>query len=88
MSMIHVVAVITANPGTGKTLLLAHKYLLLLNQGLSPDDILCLTFTNKAKKEMESRILKLIRKRRPVWDFLLLLYAVLILSIKTSICLW
>ena len=27
---------VTANPGTGKTLLLAHKFLSLINQGFSP----------------------------------------------------
>jgi len=50
---------VTANPGTGKTLLLAHKFLSLINQGFSPERILCLTFTEKAKREMEERILKI-----------------------------
>jgi DNA helicase II / ATP-dependent DNA helicase PcrA len=53
---------VTANPGTGKTLLLAFKYIHLLNQGLKPEDILCLTFTNKAKREMEDRIIKFIKE--------------------------
>jgi DNA helicase-2/ATP-dependent DNA helicase PcrA len=51
---------VTANPGTGKTLLLAGKFVDLIKKGILPADILCLTFTNKAKKEMEDRILKLI----------------------------
>jgi len=52
---------VTANPGTGKTLLLAGKFVdLIKKQAALPEDILCLTFTNKAKKEMEDRILKLI----------------------------
>jgi len=51
---------VTANPGTGKTLLLARKYLHLLQKGVKPTDILCLTFTNKAKKEMEERIFELL----------------------------
>ena len=50
---------VTANPGTGKTLLLAHKYLSLIREGTKPEKILCLTFTEKAKKEMKKRILKL-----------------------------
>ena len=50
---------VTANPGTGKTLLLAHKYLSLMNEGTLPEKILCLTFTEKAKREMEERIIKL-----------------------------
>ncbi len=52
---------VTANPGTGKTRLLSYKYLELLLSGLSPEDILCLTFTTKAKLEMETRILGLIK---------------------------
>src|SRR3990172_1320014 len=53
---------VTANPGTGKTLLLAHKYISLLENGLNPAQILCLTFTDKAKREMEERIIKLIKE--------------------------
>ena len=52
-------SLVVANPGTGKTLLLAHKYVRLLKSGVKPDGILCLTFTDKAKNEMEERILKL-----------------------------
>ncbi|MGE0793488.1 MAG: UvrD-helicase domain-containing protein [Candidatus Woesearchaeota archaeon] len=55
---------VTANPGTGKTLLLAYKYIDLLNDGLKPEDILCLTFTNKAKCEMENRITGLITEEK------------------------
>ena len=51
---------VTANPGTGKTLLLANKYLDLVTNGLKPEQILCLTFTEKAKREMEHRIIKLL----------------------------
>lgn len=50
---------VTANPGTGKTLLLAHKYVALVNLGVKQQKILCLTFTEKAKREMEERILKM-----------------------------
>ncbi|MDD4110383.1 MAG: ATP-dependent helicase, partial [Clostridia bacterium] len=49
---------VVANPGTGKTFLLAHKFLDLVKNGVPVEDILCLTFTRKAKKEMEDRILK------------------------------
>ena len=54
---------VTANPGTGKTLLLAYKYLNLLESGVKPEEILCLTFTRKARKEMEDRITKLIAEK-------------------------
>ncbi|MBU1197045.1 ATP-dependent helicase [Candidatus Micrarchaeota archaeon] len=55
---------VTANPGTGKTTLLAYKYLKLLESGVKPEDILCLTFTEKARNEMETRILKLLEGKK------------------------
>jgi DNA helicase II / ATP-dependent DNA helicase PcrA len=55
---------VTANPGTGKTRLLAYRYTDLIKKGISPDDILCLTFTDKAKREMERRILEVVEKKK------------------------
>ncbi|MEF8847976.1 MAG: ATP-dependent DNA helicase [Candidatus Thermoplasmatota archaeon] len=54
---------VTANPGTGKTLLLAHKYVDLLDEGIGPDEILCLTYTRKARKEMQDRITEIIKEK-------------------------
>ncbi len=59
---------VTANPGTGKTLLLAAKYVSLLKRGVLPEDILCLTFTLKARREMEERILKLLKEKKLTVD--------------------
>lgn len=59
---------VTANPGTGKTFLLAHKYVDLLKQGYKPEEMLCLTFTRKARREMEDRIIKLIDENDLVVD--------------------
>lgn len=39
---------VVANPGTGKTTQIAKKVVELLNDGILPERILCLTFTNKA----------------------------------------
>ncbi len=47
---------VVANPGTGKTLLLAHKYAQLVRDGIKPEQILCLTYTNKAEDEMRQAI--------------------------------
>ena len=47
---------VVSNPGTGKTFTLAHRVLYLLETGANPDDILCITFTEKAKKEMHDAI--------------------------------
>ena len=60
--------IVIANPGTGKTLLLAYKYVYLLYQGIDPKDILCLTFTEKACQEMQQRIIKLIEKEQIMVD--------------------
>ncbi|MEM0155863.1 MAG: ATP-dependent DNA helicase [Thermoplasmataceae archaeon] len=48
--------IIIANPGTGKTEELANYAVDLIRSGVTEDDILCLTFTNKAADEMLSRI--------------------------------
>ena len=48
---------VTANPGTGKTHLLAQRYLHLIKSKVDASQILCLTFTSRAKHEMEDRII-------------------------------
>lgn len=47
---------VLAPPGTGKTELLSHRVVYALENGTNPDDILCLTFTNRAAKSMKERI--------------------------------
>ena len=42
---------VVSNPGTGKTTTLALKVIDLLENEVNPEEILCLTFTAKAKKE-------------------------------------
>ena len=44
--------IVVSNPGTGKTTTLSFKVIKLLEDGVNPEDILCITFTAKAKKEM------------------------------------
>ena len=49
--------IINAGPGTGKTLTLTHKIVSeIQNNGLKPDQVLALTFTNKAAREMMERV--------------------------------
>ena len=58
---------VTAGAGTGKTFLLSRKYQYLLECGaknhIGPENILALTFTEKASAEMRERIEKDIRER-------------------------
>ncbi|MCE2498153.1 MAG: ATP-dependent helicase [Nitrosopumilaceae archaeon] len=49
-------SIVVSNPGTGKTTTLSLKVVQLLEEGVDPDDIVCITFTKKAKKEMYDAI--------------------------------
>ncbi|MDE6576818.1 MAG: ATP-dependent helicase [Muribaculaceae bacterium] len=61
---------VVAGAGSGKTRVLAHRYAFLVNDiGISPGNILCLTFTNKAAQEMKRRISTMV-DRGSVNDFI------------------
>ncbi len=48
---------VVAGAGSGKTRTLVHRYAFLLNtMGIPQSDLLCMTFTNKAAREMKDRI--------------------------------
>ena len=61
---------VVAGAGSGKTRVIAHRYAFLVNDvGISPGNILCLTFTNKAAQEMKKRISGMV-DRGSVNDFI------------------
>ena len=47
---------VIAGPGSGKTKMLVERVVSLVNKGISPENIMVATFTDKAAKELITRI--------------------------------
>ncbi|WP_417378484.1 ATP-dependent helicase [Gimesia sp.] len=78
---------VLAGAGTGKTRVITYRMVELIRNGVAPDKILSVTFTNKAAKEMQERMAALLGKRLPAKPFISTFHSLCVRILREEISL-
>ncbi len=75
---------IVAGAGAGKTKTITHRIIHLIHKGIAPENILAVTFTNKAAKEMRDRVMHMLPQGIEEMPFLSTFHSLGVYIIKNN----
>ncbi|WP_298859551.1 ATP-dependent helicase [uncultured Gimesia sp.] len=78
---------VLAGAGTGKTRVITYRMIELIRNGVAPDKILSVTFTNKASREMQERMKSLLGKKLPAKPFISTFHSLCVRILREEISL-